>query len=33
MSVPLAGTKSVLREDPTIDEIADYNPNRQARLI
>lgn len=33
MSVPLEGTKSVLREDPTIDEIADYNPNRQARLI
>ncbi len=33
MSVPIDGTKSVLREDPSIDSIADYNPNRQARLI
>jgi cell division control protein 6 len=33
MSVPIDGTKSVLRENPTVDEIADYDPNRQTTLI
>ncbi len=33
MSVPLDGTKSVLREDASIDAVADYNPRRQAKLV
>jgi cell division control protein 6 len=33
MSVPLEGTKSVLREDNTIDDVADYDPTRQTRLV
>ncbi len=33
MSVPLDGTKSVLREDSTVDGVADYNPKRQTTLL